>query len=239
MRRWTCPRCGAGKLAPERPRKDDARRYCLPCTDVTGRLVERECAALEAKRGAAKQRAAEKAKRKRATARRRKAREAERVANDPKTIAAQQVQAEFDRIVKAAYRMDQGLSVRLRTPELSMQWSRSRHYVTGRVWAAFHTFDDQRVTVTLPWPPPPWSEVRWLLTHEVAHLVPGATVKGSGSKRILHGPTWQAAFCRLAETAHGIDCWSGCGDTVIWSRDRGVDRVLRDALPAAWPEVNP
>lgn len=45
-RRWTCPRCGGGVLAPERPRKDDVRRYCLDCSKRTGRLVERICPAL-------------------------------------------------------------------------------------------------------------------------------------------------------------------------------------------------
>ena len=56
-KRWTCPQCGAGKLAPSRPRKDDTRRYCLVCSEKTGRLVERTCAALERQRGVAKQRA--------------------------------------------------------------------------------------------------------------------------------------------------------------------------------------
>lgn len=47
MRRWTCPTCGSGVLAPDAPRKDDARRYCLDCTARTGRLVQRACPALE------------------------------------------------------------------------------------------------------------------------------------------------------------------------------------------------
>jgi hypothetical protein len=59
-KRWTCPICGSGKLAPSRPRRDDTRRYCLSCSEKTGRLVQRECAALERQRGVAKERAVRK-----------------------------------------------------------------------------------------------------------------------------------------------------------------------------------
>lgn len=50
MKRWVCPSCGSGANAPERPRRDDARRYCLACTAKTGRLVERTCPALDRQR---------------------------------------------------------------------------------------------------------------------------------------------------------------------------------------------
>jgi len=46
-RRWVCPRCRRGVNAPSRPRMDDVRRYCLPCSAATGRLVERTCPARE------------------------------------------------------------------------------------------------------------------------------------------------------------------------------------------------
>lgn len=53
--RWKCETCGSGVLAPSRPRRNDARRYCLPCTETTGRLVERISPALERKRAMAKE----------------------------------------------------------------------------------------------------------------------------------------------------------------------------------------
>lgn len=46
-RRWVCPTCGEGVHAPDRPRRDDVRRYCLPCSAKAGRLVERACPARE------------------------------------------------------------------------------------------------------------------------------------------------------------------------------------------------
>ena len=47
---WRCPLCRVGIRAPSRIRKTDAKRYCLPCTKDTGKLVERMCVAREAKK---------------------------------------------------------------------------------------------------------------------------------------------------------------------------------------------
>jgi hypothetical protein len=71
--RWICPTCGNGRLAPTRPRRDDVRRYCLPCSEESGRLVERIAPALERQREkkSTKKKAAR--KRKRATRTRREA----------------------------------------------------------------------------------------------------------------------------------------------------------------------
>lgn len=68
MRRWVCPNGCAGVNAPDKPRTDDVRRYCLPCSEKTGRLVRRTCPALDRKREAGKTRSAEKAKAKRVKA---------------------------------------------------------------------------------------------------------------------------------------------------------------------------
>jgi hypothetical protein len=54
QRRWECPRCESGLLAPGRMRRDDTRRFCLSCSAKTGRLVERVCPALERQREQAK-----------------------------------------------------------------------------------------------------------------------------------------------------------------------------------------
>jgi hypothetical protein len=42
-KRWSCPLCGVGVLGPLRPRKENAVRYCLPCTGEKGWLVKRVC----------------------------------------------------------------------------------------------------------------------------------------------------------------------------------------------------
>lgn len=48
--RWVCPSCGSGVNAPQRPRKNDVRRYCLVCSASTGFLVERTAPALDRRR---------------------------------------------------------------------------------------------------------------------------------------------------------------------------------------------
>jgi len=48
--RWKCAICDHGLLAPTKPRKNDVRRYCLPCSAKTGKLVERVSPTLEKQR---------------------------------------------------------------------------------------------------------------------------------------------------------------------------------------------
>lgn len=48
--RWKCEKCNDGLLAPSRPRRNDVRRYCLPCSTKSGRLVERIAPALDKQR---------------------------------------------------------------------------------------------------------------------------------------------------------------------------------------------
>jgi hypothetical protein len=48
--RWKCGFCDHGLLAPTKPRKNDVRRYCLPCSSKSGKLVERVAPSLEKKR---------------------------------------------------------------------------------------------------------------------------------------------------------------------------------------------
>ena len=48
--RWKCEICDNGLLAPTKPRMNDVRRYCLPCSAETGKLVERISPALKKKR---------------------------------------------------------------------------------------------------------------------------------------------------------------------------------------------
>lgn len=71
--RWRCEQCGDGLLAPMRPRMNDVRRYCLPCSSKTGKLVQRIAPTLEKKRTAKKAAVAKRTASKRATAARKRA----------------------------------------------------------------------------------------------------------------------------------------------------------------------
>lgn len=60
--RWKCPTCERGTNAPQRMRTDDVRRFCLPCSTTTGRLVRRVCPVLESVRVERDRRRREKAR---------------------------------------------------------------------------------------------------------------------------------------------------------------------------------
>jgi hypothetical protein len=64
--RWTCDGGHVGILAPARLRRRDIRRFCWPCSEASGTLVERHCPALERKRAARQERSAAKRELKRA-----------------------------------------------------------------------------------------------------------------------------------------------------------------------------
>ena len=81
--RWKCPTCGHGLLAPTRPRRNDVRRYCLPCSSKAGVLVERVAPALDAQRAA---RDVARRERDRKTRERDRARN-ERASNAPREVA--------------------------------------------------------------------------------------------------------------------------------------------------------
>jgi len=81
--RWKCERCGDGLLAPSKPRRDDVRRYCLPCSSETGKLVERIAPALEQHRA----RRVEISRQKKKVERQREKARAEKKMNTPREIA--------------------------------------------------------------------------------------------------------------------------------------------------------
>jgi len=62
MKRWKCPQdIHPGVLAPSKPRKNDIRRYCIPCSQKSGRLTERIAPAVAKARAVAAERAVKKA----------------------------------------------------------------------------------------------------------------------------------------------------------------------------------
>ena len=146
MRRWKCPECGDGCLAPERPRTNDVRRYCLPCSEESGRLVERVCPALEKERAARYQRQQE---------RQAKKREKER---KKWTINGVRLDLELKKISKAA-----GLG---RVPKLTIH--RSRDPWARRTAGHYKPWNGS-IHVTIKEGVATRGEILGLLVHEVAH----------------------------------------------------------------------
>lgn len=119
LRRWTCPRCSTGRLAPSRPRRDDVRRYCLPCSEATGRLVERVCPANERERATSTAASTTKRKAKASTAatRRAEAKAAEKARLDkrftrrrPYDETVVDLRRELPRVWRAARKVEPRLS---------------------------------------------------------------------------------------------------------------------------------
>lgn len=195
--RWICPLCGAGKLAPSRPRRDDARRFCLPCTDKTGRLVERTCPALTAKR----QKAADRRSQRAQAAQAAKARQRQKA----RETAAQRAQARSEREIvvrnlaagMAAYFPEGSIFLDKMVVEVAFLRGKRKQFRGYRGTA--HTID-QRIKL---WVPPRWTEteqgltdVHMLALHELAHL---SAPPGSG-----HNADWRERYLQAVELMTGI-----------------------------------
>lgn len=165
--RWNCPNDRhPGVLGPSRPPKDSIVRYCLACSQESGRLAERIAPALERKRAAAVATSATKAKAKRAreaTAReRKKAAETERY-----TVEGVDLREEMKKLMKLRAwrtRYKGGIG---KTPELVI--SRRSRYPSRLGYAEpWHW----RITIST-YPGQTLADARETLVHELTHLVVG------------------------------------------------------------------
>lgn len=194
---WRCPLCEHGHLAPRRPRKDDARRYCLACTASTGRLVERNSPALERARKAAA-----------VTARTRAAEKRKRAAD---AAAAKHTRAGID-LVNVLHRVMQlGEAVGCRRPTMTV-----RRKTTGE-YSGYAYFDQNRIVLSLAVNCSAETAVG-LLLHEVAHCL---TAQRFGSAAARDG---QARFGAVADDL--IDQWNRKHGSIVtvdrsWGAYRG------------------
>jgi hypothetical protein len=122
-RRWVCPKCNEGVLAPARPRRDDVRRYCLSCSARTGRLVVRICPARELARANAE------AQHKAAVEARKAKRAAERAAARAERVGAEAAAREVRSQLRA---MPITEIARLRTREAYVE--AAQRYAKLRAW---------------------------------------------------------------------------------------------------------
>lgn len=182
QRRWQCPSCGSGLLAPGRMRRDDTRRFCLSCSAKTGRLVERVCPALERQREQTKTERAERASAQRVAER------AQREARE--VIDGVDVGREIARLIKLPAFRDE-LPPRLRRQAVRWTLHRSQKptssghaYAHGRIHLTFALSADA-------------GDVKTLILHELAHYV---IPSGEG-----HGSRWARCFARGAREGYGVD----------------------------------
>lgn len=152
QRRWVCPHCSSGVLAPSRPRKDDVRRYCLSCSEKTGRLVERSCPALEKQRVASKEKSAARAVSKR------EAERAKYIDGPYDFVALQRKMAKLP-----AFKSKRGSWKHHGLPTLELRRSKTKYHSSGH---CYYGFGRDRIVVTTGLDPHCGPAT---LLHEMAH----------------------------------------------------------------------
>lgn len=157
MRIWRCEKCGDALRAPERVRRDDVRRYCLPCSAETGRLVERVAPAVEKARARSR---VESAARKART--REKAKEKALAARTAGGVDLVAEQARFARLPSLARHFD-----RCGTPTFAIRRSKTKWYSSGHWYSS-----PRRIVVTVGLDP---YDAPGVVLHEMVHdALPGA-----------------------------------------------------------------
>lgn len=198
---WVCSDPNhKGVRAPGRMRKDDIRRFCIPCSQTTGYLVERHAPALERKRKNAKATRLEKERAQRE--RQREARASREV------IDGVDIRKEVARLIKLPALRDE-LPAYLRR---KVSWTFDRRTdgrYSGRAWPR------DRVHWSLGRIPA--AEVRAILCHELAHYVLPSDVH--------HDGRWARCYVRVVREAYGVEVRINPS----WSKyqiDRAVIRAL-------------
>ncbi len=209
--RWECPLCNAGKLASSRPRMDDVKRYCLSCSEETGRLVSRICPALERRREQRAQAGARRAASKRATASRHKRAEKD-AQRRVETLHGVDIRAEFKRLERIF-------------PQLGFVYLHigGGHYASqgGELRIDLYPegvngIGDSGSALS----------VVHLLAHEVAHSL-APPVRGDNGSRVCHGPNWKRAFAEILLRAYNTEIsWGAVPDG--YAIDRRVSSALRE-----------
>lgn len=184
MHRWTCPRCESSTLGPERPRRDDVRRYCLDCSAKTGRLVERTCPVLDARRGMRAERAVARRSVEAARARDRHTARMTIAGLDVRELVA----SAWALPTVAEARREHGNAGRadIIVSKLTIRRRSDRNW-TGCAWPALG-----RIVLSIPRDLPDETvarvRLRELVLHEVVHVaLPPGTAHGPEFRRVMLG----------------------------------------------------
>ena len=175
--RWECP---TGQhpaiLASTRPARDAIVRYCLKCSEASGKLTPRVAPALERKRAAATEKAATKAKAQRARAAAAKARK--KAAEDAKhTVEGVDLRVEYKKLLKlrtfgtSFFARDRNGNLELAAPELVI--SRRTSYPLSQLgYAQQIGWGQHRITIAT-YPGQTLADARETLVHELVHVYVG------------------------------------------------------------------
>jgi hypothetical protein len=158
--RWTCPECGSGVLLGPRPRRDATARFCLPCSEDRGSLVERVCPALDRKRAERREKRSERV---RAVRERQRARD---------TRAGVHVPSEFERVWRVAVAAEELPHIDSARPPPTLIVRRKSFGYSGRAYSNRVTSREAtgRTVVLSISDTTSAACVRYLIAHEIAHF---------------------------------------------------------------------
>lgn len=209
MRLWKCPDCGNAVRAPERPRKDDTRRYCLDCSKSTGRLVERSCPALDRERAERTEKATAKRKAK----------------------ADREKAAALDRRSRGGHDLDEWARRFWRLPAMKEQrrWTKRVPSITYREKRTGHRYSghaktwSQEVVLTLRRDLDPARAIEIVL-HELVHCV-----LPTGTR---HSPKFRSTLMAAAVEAFGVEHFqfTDADGLTMWALDERIADGVRTAL---------
>jgi hypothetical protein len=208
MKRWICPICSRGKLAPAKPARDDARRYCLRCTERTGKLVERVSPA-------AQRAAAERGERRAAAAERERGRRSsQRLRERERVVAEAEVYPGILRVLMSRWERLATWGADIRGLSLAIR-RRAQPYSTGRAY-----YREARIAVTAGTTEGDgYATLLHELAHHAGHRRPGpAQIDG-------HGSAFYRLLARAAEEVLGRPL-----DLPPGPADRRVNAVLAAAF---------
>lgn len=230
--RWVCPLCSSGKLAPSRPRKDDVRRFCLPCSERTGRLVERLSPALERARRERAERRKTKDKRKKAGERKRRqsyCQEAQERRQDRE--AALGLPKSLQAYVRQMARLKTWRQARLEDVKVKIRWGDICSGTGHAKLEWWYLSDGTQITVTLG---RSGAGALALLLHEFAHhaayRMHGERDHGEPMKRLLIDATEELTGMEVDAVVDGGHCYTvvdpPCQEAIkAWLAEGGKDEI--------------
>lgn len=195
QKRWKCSNgAHAGILAPARLRKIDVRRYCLPCSEEAGVLVERTCPSKEKERARKKENQRKKQMRRKQTQAQKKV--ADRQARARKQyerehVAGIHVPSHFQKVCESPVVAEALECLERKRPIVKVRRRRSSSHTSGHAapWTG-------RVVLTLP-VSCTWGQLAVIVAHEIAHIC--------CADEEWHGAAWKSMFLAILEEAYGLE----------------------------------
>lgn len=223
--RWSCAsEDHAGVLAPSRLRTIDLRRYCIPCSQESGVLVERTCPALDKQRETKEEQ--RKAKAKRATQSRRKRKEAaarhKARRQTARETAAMEAVGDLHAELVRLWPIVRGVSPRddlpVEPPAMKIGHRTRESFVSGYAWYHKH-----RIFIGVP-RTADHAEGCGTLAHELAHLAAAGREEG-------HHRAFWIVLVAIVRTAYGatITGIDVLREPTKYLRQQTVEQAIRDA----------